>query len=137
LADNLASQREATRHVTDHPGSLSTSQRNLYRAHYGHCSGSLKLGGNCYRLIDRDFSAGAAHDRSFLEHEHQSSVVGYSAYGSTSQGGPYLLVASVIPGSPYNDASGQSGITYYYVVTATDDTSHESAYSNQVKAIVP
>jgi fibronectin type 3 domain-containing protein len=37
----------------------------------------------------------------------------------------------------YTDSTVQSGVTYYYVVTAFDDWAQESAYSNEAIAIVP
>jgi hypothetical protein len=64
-------------------------------------------------------------------------VVSYSAYRSVAQGGPYLLVASAITGLSYTDSTVQSGLTYYYVLTAFDDRAQESVYSNEAKAIVP
>jgi hypothetical protein len=64
-------------------------------------------------------------------------IVSYSAYRSTMQGGPYILVASAISGLSYTDSTVQSGVTYYYVVTAFDDRAQESVYSNEARAIVP
>lgn len=64
-------------------------------------------------------------------------VVSYSAYRSTTPGGPYSLVASAIPGLSYNDASVQAAVTYYYVVTAFDDRAQESVYSAEARAVVP
>jgi len=64
-------------------------------------------------------------------------VVSYSAYRSTTQGGPYILVASAMTGLSYTDTTVQSGLTYYYVVTAFDDRAQESVYSNDAKAVVP
>jgi hypothetical protein len=66
-----------------------------------------------------------------------SNVVSYSAYRSTSQGGPYILVGSAITGLTYTDSTVQSGVTYYYVVTAFNDAAQESVYSNEAKAVVP
>jgi Viral BACON domain len=66
-----------------------------------------------------------------------SGVVSYSAYRSTMQGGPYILMASAILGLSYTDSTVQSGVTCYYVVTAFDDRAQESAYSNEARAIVP
>jgi fibronectin type 3 domain-containing protein len=37
----------------------------------------------------------------------------------------------------YTDSTVQSGVTYYYVVTAFDDQAQESVYSNEARAIVP
>ena len=66
-----------------------------------------------------------------------AGVVSYSAYRSTTPGGPYSLLASAIPGLSYNDASVQAGVTYYYVVTAFDDRAQESVYSAEAQAVVP
>jgi hypothetical protein len=66
-----------------------------------------------------------------------SNVVSYSTYRSTVSGGPYALVASAITGLSYTDASVQSGVTYYYVVTATDNQGQESVDSSEAKAVVP
>jgi hypothetical protein len=65
------------------------------------------------------------------------SVVSYSAYRSTTQGGSYILVASAITGLSYTDTRVQSGLTYFYVVTAFDDRAQESVYSNEANAVVP
>ncbi len=66
-----------------------------------------------------------------------AGVVTYSAYRSTTSGGPYSLVASAIPELSYNDASVQAGVTYYYVVTAFDDRAQKSVYSAEARAVVP
>ena len=66
-----------------------------------------------------------------------SDVVGYSAYRGSNPGGPYALVASAISGLNYADSSVQSGVTYYYVVTATNSQGQESVNSNEAKTSVP
>jgi fibronectin type 3 domain-containing protein len=57
-------------------------------------------------------------------------------YRSTFSGGPYELVASAILGTSFVDQAVTSGETYFYVVTAWDGTK-ESAFSNQLIAVVP
>jgi hypothetical protein len=42
---------------------------------------------------------------------NSTGVISYSAYRSTMQGGPYLLVASAISGLSYTDSTVQSGVT--------------------------
>lgn len=64
-------------------------------------------------------------------------VVGYNAYRSTTHGGPYELVGSAITDLAYTDRTVVAGQTYYYVVTATDEGTQESAYSAEVTAAVP
>jgi hypothetical protein len=66
-----------------------------------------------------------------------NDIVFYNAYRSCSQGGPYALMASAITGLAYADSSVQAGITYYYVVTATDEHGEESADSGEAAASVP
>jgi len=65
------------------------------------------------------------------------NVVSYNAYRSSMHGGLYGLMASAITGLAYSDLSVQSGTTYYYGVTATNDRGEESADSAEVSAIVP
>jgi fibronectin type 3 domain-containing protein len=65
-----------------------------------------------------------------------SDVTGYNIYQSSVSGGPYTKVASVSAGtSSYSDTSVQSGITYFYVITAVA-ASLESGYSNEVSITV-
>jgi hypothetical protein len=67
-----------------------------------------------------------------------SGVVGYNAYRSTTSGGPYTkLNTHLISATSYNDQTVQHGLTYYYVTTAVNSLSLESAYSNQAAATVP
>jgi len=66
-----------------------------------------------------------------------SDVVSYNAYRSITSGGPYALVGSAINNLSYADATVQSGLTYYYVVTAYDQSGAESTDSSQAIAVVP
>jgi fibronectin type 3 domain-containing protein len=66
------------------------------------------------------------------------TVVGYHAYRSEQDGGPYArLNAALIPDLTYDDQTVEKGLTYYYVVRAVDADSQESVNSNQARAIVP
>jgi fibronectin type 3 domain-containing protein len=67
-----------------------------------------------------------------------SVVAGYNVYRSTVSGTGYTRVNSVpVPVLAYADTAVQNGTTYYYVTTAVDSTGLESAYSNQVSAVIP
>ena len=67
-----------------------------------------------------------------------STVVGYFVYRGTQSGGPYTKLQSTsVPGTSVTDSTVQSGATYYYVVTAVDSSGVESAYSNEVTAVIP
>jgi beta-glucanase (GH16 family) len=67
-----------------------------------------------------------------------SGVVGYNVYRGTTSGGPYSMINSVLESSTsYIDQTVQSGMTYYYVVTAVDSSGLESAFSAEVSAAIP
>jgi hypothetical protein len=67
-----------------------------------------------------------------------SGVVGYNIYRGSNSGGPYIQINSALDTTTqdidYNVVGGQ---TYYYVVTAVNSKGAESAYSNQIKAVIP
>lgn len=66
------------------------------------------------------------------------TVIGYHAYRSEQDGGPYTrLNAAVIAGLTYDDETVEKGLTYYYVVRAVDNVGRESPDSNQATAVVP
>jgi hypothetical protein len=65
-------------------------------------------------------------------------VVGYHVYRGSASGGSYLRINSALEASTaYTDDTVTSGQTYYYVTTAVDGSGIESAYSNQVQAVIP
>jgi fibronectin type 3 domain-containing protein len=67
-----------------------------------------------------------------------ASAVGYNIYRSTVAGGPYTMINGSLDGTTaYTDNTVVSGETYYYVATAVDASSNESAYSNQAQAVIP
>ena len=67
-----------------------------------------------------------------------SQVMGYNVYRGSQSGGPYTKINSVLDTiTSYLDASVQCGYTYYYVTTAVNGSGVQSAYSNQVQAVVP
>jgi fibronectin type 3 domain-containing protein len=65
------------------------------------------------------------------------TVVGYNLYRSTTSGGPFVKLASNLPGPRYEDRLVGSGRTYFYVVTAIDQAGRESRYSNEARAAIP
>ena len=67
-----------------------------------------------------------------------SSVSGYNVYRGSQSGGPYSrLNSSLRTSTSYSDSSVQSGAVYYYVATAVDSSSTESAFSDEVAAVIP
>jgi fibronectin type 3 domain-containing protein len=67
-----------------------------------------------------------------------STVAGYNVYRGGVSGGPYSKINSSVDSTTlFTDSTVLSGQTYYYVVTAVDNSGTESAYSNQVQAVIP
>jgi hypothetical protein len=63
-------------------------------------------------------------------------IVGYNVYRGT--GGPYSRINDILEATTsYSDEQVNAGTTYYYVVTAIDDSDVESGYSKAVAAVVP
>jgi Abnormal spindle-like microcephaly-assoc'd, ASPM-SPD-2-Hydin len=67
-----------------------------------------------------------------------SNVEGYNVYRGGASSGPFSkLTSSLDAATAYTDSTVQSGSTYFYVTTAVGTDGVESAYSNQVEAVIP
>jgi hypothetical protein len=67
-----------------------------------------------------------------------ANAVGYNVYRSTAQSGPFSEINTALDSSTnYTDYTVVSGDTYYYVVTEVNAEGEESAYSNEVQAVIP
>ncbi len=64
----------------------------------------------------------------------EPDLASYTVYRSTTSGSGYASIASGLATSAYTDSSAINGTTYYYVVTATDTSANESAFSGEVSA---
>lgn len=65
------------------------------------------------------------------------AVAGYNIYRGTKRGGPYAKIASRVSGLSYVDHTVTRRKTYFYVVTAVDQTGRESRFSQEIKAVIP
>jgi autotransporter-associated beta strand protein len=63
-----------------------------------------------------------------------TGATGYDLYRSGTSGGPYGLVAGGITGTSYLNTGLTSGLTYFYVVSATDSYG-QSLYSNEIAVV--
>jgi hypothetical protein len=64
--------------------------------------------------------------------------VGFNVYRANVRAGPFQMINTVLDASPnYTDSTVASGATYYYVTTEVNAEGQESAYSNEVKAVIP
>jgi hypothetical protein len=68
-----------------------------------------------------------------------TNITGYNVYRGLTSGGPYSKVnnGGLVASTVYTDAAVASGQTYFYVVTAVDNSGVESGDSNQTQAVVP
>lgn len=65
----------------------------------------------------------------------EGDLAGYKLYRSTTSGSGYSAVnTATLTSSSYTDTGVSNGTTYYYVVSAIDQTGNESAYSAEVSA---
>jgi hypothetical protein len=58
----------------------------------------------------------------------------YNVYRSTTSGGSYTKIASLVTNATFLDGAVQNGTAYFYVVTALNVLGQESAYSGEVVA---
>jgi hypothetical protein len=65
----------------------------------------------------------------------ESDLAGYTVYRSTTSGSGYSAIASGLGASACTNSGLVNGTTYYYVVTASDDSENESGFSAEVSAI--
>ena len=66
------------------------------------------------------------------------NAVGYNVYRGAAQSGPFSEINTALDSSTnYTDYTVVSGDTYYYVATEVNAQGEESAYSNEVRAVIP
>jgi cellulose 1,4-beta-cellobiosidase len=68
-----------------------------------------------------------------LSWQESSGATSYRIHRATVSGGPYVLIASGVAGTSFNDPAVTNGTTYYYVVTAVN-VGGESAPSAEATA---
>lgn len=71
-----------------------------------------------------------------LSWDAEVGVDTYNIYRAQVSGGPYTKIKSGLVGVNYVDPTVNYNVTYYYVITSVTG-GLESAYSNQVKAVIP
>jgi len=65
------------------------------------------------------------------------SLVGYNVYRWTTSDSRHLRIATQVSGPPYEDRQVVSGETYFYAVTAVDQSGRESRLSENIQATIP
>jgi hypothetical protein len=104
----------------------------------GTSRGSVSFVSNASNSPVEALSGSGQHNVTLAWDASPSTVAGYNVYRSTTTGGPYAkLTSSAQPGLTYLDAGVTAGATYFYVITAVDGSSQESAFSSEVMAAIP
>ena len=78
-------------------------------------------------------TATAGNAQATLNWNASSVATTYNVYRSTTNGGPYAVIATNITTTSYTNTGLANGTNYYYVVTVVNG-SGESGYSNQASA---
>jgi hypothetical protein len=65
-----------------------------------------------------------------------TGVTSYTVWRSTTSGGPYSAVATVLGGTTYSDTAITNGAAYYYAVSA-NNWNGQSGRSSEVPTVVP
>ena len=82
--------------------------------------------------------APGSHQVDLSWHPGDAHAVGYNIYRGTVHGGPYHQINTALDASTnYTDSTVVAGSTYYYVATEVNGQGRESAYSQEVRAIIP
>jgi hypothetical protein len=82
--------------------------------------------------------ATGAHSAELSWDASKDVVIGYNVYRGGTKGGPYTQINGVLDATTtYTDNTVQGGKTYYYIATAVNAESQESAPSNEVKVVIP
>jgi hypothetical protein len=124
------------------PGQSVTVTAIFAPASTGNSSGSISISSNASNGTETIALSGTGapqtHSVQLSWLPSASNVIGYNVYVSSTSDGTYTkLTSSPVTAVSYNDGSLQSSQTRYYVVTSVDSSNQESAFSNQVSAIIP
>lgn len=125
------------------PGQQATLAATFTPASAGTAKGSVSVSSNASNSPDSITLSGtgvapASHSVALSWTASTSTVVGYNTYTSQQSGGPYTkLTSAPVAGTSYTDANVTAGQTYFFVVTSVDSSNVESAFSNEVSAVVP
>ncbi len=125
------------------PGQTATLTATFAPAAPGSVTGSVSVASNASNSPDSIALSGTGvatvnHSAALAWSPSPSTVIGYNTYTSATSGGPYtILTGTPVAATLYTDTSVLSGEVYYFVVTAVDSTNVESAFSDEVCALIP
>ncbi len=99
---------------------------------------SVPVNGSNVGNVNFTATAQQSHTVALTWNASTSAVTGYNVYRTTVSGTGYTRINPSLAGAlSYTDAAVQNGTTYFYVTTAVDSNGNESAYSNEVPAVIP
>jgi hypothetical protein len=104
----------------------------------GAASGTAKFISNAAEQLAGTGVAQGSHSVDLSWDPGSGNPVGFNIYRANARAGPFQMINTVLDASPnYTDSTVASGATYYYVTTEVNAEGQESAYSNEVKAVIP
>ncbi len=69
------------------------------------------------------------------DENRERDIAGYRVYRSTKSGRNYILLTEkLLTRTTYSDETVENGVTYFYVITAVDQSGNESGWSAEAKA---
>jgi hypothetical protein len=125
------------------PGQSANLNASFAPATSGNATGSISVssnagGGAIAVALSGTGAVSVDHSVMLSWSPSTSVVIGYNVYVSGVSGSSYVKVtSSPVPTTDYTDSGLDTAQTRYYVVTSVDANNNESAFSNQVTAIVP
>jgi hypothetical protein len=136
---SLAPGQQLNFQVWFHPTSAGTWSASLNVASSSLSAPvQLSLAGSSTTNSTTSSAPPSAHSVTLSWVASTSQVAGYHIYRGDASGGPYSRIdASLVNSLSFSDSSVLAGARYFYVVTAVESNSAESAYSNEVAADIP
>jgi hypothetical protein len=126
------------------PGQPAALNVTFAPAAAGNASGSITVSSNAssgariVTLVGTGSAASVTQSVSLSWSGSTSTVTGYNVYVSTISGSGYAkLTTSPVLTTAFVDSGLDTAQTRYYVVTSVNSSNEESAYSNEVAAIIP
>jgi hypothetical protein len=126
------------------PGQPAALNVTFAPAAAGNASGSITVSSNAssgariVTLVGTGSAASVTQSVSLSWSGSTSTVTGYNVYVSTISGSGYAkLTTSPVLTTAFVDSGLDTAQTRYYVVTSVNSSNEESAYSNEVAAVIP
>jgi hypothetical protein len=124
------------------PGQTASLNVTFNPSSTGNANGSVTVASNASNgtkvVALSGTGTSAAHSVALSWSPSTSTVIGYNVYFTTVSGSSYTkLTPGPVATADYTDSGLQFAQTRYYVVTSVDSNNNESAFSDEVSALIP